>query len=129
MDPGSCYVDMFARWRFPSDLCEDPQMNPIETDLEAGTYAFAVANTLAYSDCTAKNNYIVTISTLPCIKGDLNFSGATDADDIGPFVDVLLADWPDMAIFCRADMNDDWSVDGQDIQPFIDCVLNPGMCP
>jgi hypothetical protein len=67
-------------WRFPSGLCDDPQLNPLEDDLAAGTYTLGVANARPVSPCGAKNNYIVTISVDTCepsgqccVGGDCRF--------------------------------------------------------
>src|SRR5262249_49196416 len=37
-----CPQNLYVGWRFPSQPCDDPSLNPLEIDLDPGTYAFAV---------------------------------------------------------------------------------------
>jgi hypothetical protein len=62
-----CPQNLQVGWRFPSQPCDDPALNPLDIVLQAGTYAFAVANGRAFSDCSAKNAYIVSIAVEPCV--------------------------------------------------------------
>lgn len=58
------------------------------------------------------------------IAGDVNCDGAIDADDVPPFVAVLLkspeADTCDPA---RADVSGDGAMDGEDIQQFVELLM------
>ncbi len=56
---------------------------------------------------------------LGCSPGDFNGDGVVDINDVGPFVQALLAGVVD----CRADLNMDGGVDGLDVQPFVDVLL------
>jgi hypothetical protein len=62
-----CPPSLYQRLRVPQQPCQDPMDNPLEIDLDPGTYAFAVSNARNASDCSAANNYTITISVAPCV--------------------------------------------------------------
>ncbi|MFH1419277.1 MAG: hypothetical protein ABII12_13450 [Planctomycetota bacterium] len=59
---------------------------------------------------------------MPCLAGDVDYSGAVDMDDVPSFVQVLIGNlvWPDT---CPADVNEDGFANGDDIQPFIELLF------
>jgi len=127
-----CPQSLYVRWIFPSHPCDDPELNPLETDLDPGTYAFAVANRSAASACSGKNNYVVTISigpTCPGRKGDFNLDNMVNAADVPAFVSALVHGPANPTIACQADMNEDSAVNGLDIPAFVAKVLDPSACP
>ncbi len=59
----------------------------------------------------------------PLVLGDLTGDTSVDADDIAPFVGLLLGEENPNA--CAADLSADGLVDGRDIGPFVTLLLMP----
>lgn len=59
----------------------------------------------------------------PCIKGDVNNDGAVNNLDIGPFLDVMLAQNVDPVAVCTCDLNGDGKADGLDISGLVSSLL------
>lgn len=60
-------------------------------------------------------------------RGDVNYDGQVNAQDVAAFVNLLLAGAP-AAPNCRADVNADSALDAGDIQAFVNCIV-AGQCP
>ncbi|MBN2563546.1 MAG: hypothetical protein JXQ75_21715 [Phycisphaerae bacterium] len=66
-----------------------------------------------------------------CCPGDANDDNLLNGADIGPFVELLLADPPPeigTLPFCWADVNEDQVIDMSDITPFVQNLLDGATC-
>jgi hypothetical protein len=129
----ACPPNVMVQTVFPAQPCDDPQNNPLEIDLDAGTYVFALANHRADSPCTSKNNYLVTISSSACVhtcgSADFNCDGDTGTDaDIEAFFACIAGTCPAAPCTSTADFNGDGDVGTDaDIEAFFR-VLSGGTC-
>lgn len=125
-----CPANLYVRWRFPSHPCDDAELNPLEIDLDPGTWVFAVVNTANASACGEKNHYLVTITIDSCcaLAGDLNCDCHVNNFDIDPFVQALIDPEAYQAAYptctpLRGDVNADSAFNNFDIDPFVACIV------